>query len=402
MTNLYDVLEICLQDIEQGADVDTVLFRYPEFADELRPILEVSVKARSIVIPEPPADVVRRGRAKVLQHAAELREAKVARPARRLWTVPLRRALVSLAVIAALFISSTGLVQAASTTLPGDNLYPVKRTWEDVRLLFTFDELAREALEVEHENERLDELYEVFAEGRSVKVDFAGLVTRQNGDLWLVSTVPVLISPQTDIRAAVVVTGDAVRVRGITQVDGTVLAERVDVLPAGVPLPEVEDDDHGTGVELENSGNESSNENETREDNSGNESETDTPETEKTETPDNESDKDKTSLEGVVNSINGSILIINGLPMDISNAEIKGTASVGATVKVEGYYDENGIFIVTKIEFENGGSDSGDDSNDDNSDDNDSNDDTNDDKSNDNNDDKDSNSNDDNSNGGDD
>src|SRR5512145_1343366 len=111
MSNLYDILEVCLQEIENGADVDTVLFRYPEFADELRPILEVSVKAKSIAVPEPPADAVRRGRAKVLQHAAELREAKVAHPARRLWTVPLRRALVSLAVIAALFISSTGLVQ---------------------------------------------------------------------------------------------------------------------------------------------------------------------------------------------------------------------------------------------------------------------------------------------------
>ena len=90
--------------------------------------------------------------------------------------------------------------------------------------------------------------------------------------------------------------------------------------------------------------------------------------------------------------------------MDISNAEIKGTATVGASVKVEGYYDENGVFIVTKIEFESNGSDSG--SSDDNGDDdndNDSNDDSNDDNSNNNDNDNnnESNSNYDNSGGGD-
>ena len=66
--------------------------------------------------------------------------------------------------------------------------------------MLTFNIQAREALEIEHENERLEELYEIFAEGRSVRVDFAGLVTRQNGDLWLVSKVPVVITAQTDLR----------------------------------------------------------------------------------------------------------------------------------------------------------------------------------------------------------
>ena len=40
MNKLYETLDVCLKEIEQGADVDTVLFSYPELADELRPILE--------------------------------------------------------------------------------------------------------------------------------------------------------------------------------------------------------------------------------------------------------------------------------------------------------------------------------------------------------------------------
>ena len=42
--------------------------------------------------------------------------------------------------------------------------------------------------------------------------------------------------------------------------------------------------------------------------------------------------------------------------MDIRSARIKGTPSVGATAKAEGYYDSGGVFIVIKIEFKNTGS----------------------------------------------
>lgn len=386
MSNLYDILEICLQEIDNGADVDTVLFRYPEFAEDLRPILETSVKAKSIAVPEPSVDVVRRNRAKVFQHAAELREARV-QPSRSFWTVSLRRALVSLAVVATLFISSTGLVRAASTTLPGDNLYPVKRTWEDVLVLFTFDTRAREALEVEHENERLEELYELFAEGRSfVEVDFSGYVTHQNGDLWLVSKIPVVISAQTELRDGVISEGNAIRVRGVTQSDGTVLAERVDLLDAGVPLPNVDDDAENENSN-DNSGNENDSDNDSSGPGSGNENES--PQVEPTAAPETETEHDDISLEGTVNSISGNIVIVDGRPMNIANAEIRGTPAAGRRVKVDGYFDATGVFIVTRIEFLDGNSgggnsgsddrdnDSNDDDGNDNNDDNDNRDDSN-------------------------
>lgn len=325
MSNLFDVVEVCLEDLERGVDIETVLFGYPDLADELRPILETAAKAIQAPVPDPSTDVIRRNRARLLQKAAQMRETKV-RPSRGLWTVPLRRALVSLVVIATLFIGSTSLVRAATMTLPGDNLYPVKRTLEDVRVLFTFNMQAREALEVENENERLEELHEVFAEGRSTEVDFAGVVTRQNGDMWLVAKIPVVISAQTDLRAESVVTGDAVRVRGVTQADGTVLAERVDRLDAGVPLPEVEDDPQDENAsDGDNSGKGSGN--------------------------DSESGPAESSLRGTVESVNGSIVIVNGQPMDISNADVIGTAAAGRRARVQGYYADNGVFIVTKIEF---------------------------------------------------
>lgn len=253
MNNLYETLEICLQDIEKGADVESVLFRYPDLADELRPMLEASAGAKNMAVPAPVPDVVRRNRAKVLQHAAQMREGKV-RSSQRIWFASLRRIAVTLAVVTVLFVSGTGLVGASSNTLPGDNLYPVKRTWEDLRLFFTFNPLEREALEIEHENERLHEVQEVLAEGRFAEVDFNGVVTSQNGNEWVVAEVRVLISDQTEIREQGITVGSPVRVRGITQGNNTVLAERIRLLSSDAKLPDTDDGHESEGGNENNSG----------------------------------------------------------------------------------------------------------------------------------------------------
>jgi hypothetical protein len=71
-----------------------------------------------------------------------------------------------------------------------------------------------------------------------------------------------------------------------------------------------------------------------------------------TKSPDDEADPKTSSLDGVVDSVNGSELVVNNQSIDITSAEVNGTPRVGAVAKVEGYYDANGVFIVTKIEFE--------------------------------------------------
>ena len=292
---LYDVLEICLQEVEYGADIDTVLSHYPEFAKDLRPILETSIEAKSLAAPDPSPEVIRRNRAKVMQQAAQLREAQT-RPSRRIWSVPLRRMLVSLAVIFLLFIGTNGLLHASAKTLPGDNLYPVKRSWEDVQVLLTFDTKARTELEVKQGTERLDELNEVFATGRSASVDFAGTVTTQNGDLWLVSRIPVLISTQTNLGTQTIKVGDAIYIKGSTQADGTVLAEIIQLLPANSPLSEI-DDDQKQEIQSQNSGNETVNPS-GGDDNSNDSSIIPTPQESETQAPEKEATQESITSGG--------------------------------------------------------------------------------------------------------
>jgi len=258
----------------------------------------------------------------------------------------LRRALVSFTVIALLFVSGTNLVRASSTTLPGDNLYPVKRTWEDVLLLFTFDATKREELEFEHENERLDELHELFAEGRSATVDFAGYVTRQNGTEWRVSGITVIILSETHLPDQPVGINAAIRVKGQAHSDMSVLAEKVELLPSGSKLPEVED------IELENDDEEHGGTTpqivEDTNVTSGSEAQKDTP------TP--EVEPQDVSMDGTITSVEGDLIVVEGIVMDLEFTEIEGNPNVGAKVKVEGYYNTDGIFIVTKIEIEDSSS----------------------------------------------
>ena len=375
MNNLYDVLEVCLNEIENGAELDAVLLRYPDLADELRPILEASVNARSISVPEPSAEVIRRNRAKVLQRASQMREASAQPKATFTWLAPLRRVASALVMILVILASGTSLVGAASTSVPGDNLYGVKRSWEAMQLFFTFNARTRDALEVEHENERLDELKELFASGRSAEVSFSGLVINQGRDEWLVSGIPVVITSETDLPDEVVRDSSPVRVIGIAQADWSVLAQSILLLPPDASLPEVD----------EGNDNESGQQNDNR---SGSGSDNEAPAVIVTTIPEvsNENANDE-SFNGILDVQNGEFWTINGESSDVSNAEIIGTPSVGADVKVDGYFDSQGRFIVTKIEFleDNSNSGSGSNGNDNvnSNDNNSSNDNSNDDNSND-------------------
>ncbi len=246
MNNLYDILEICIQELENGADMDALLARYPSFAGELRPILKASVEARSMA-QEPSPEAVRRGRAKLLQRASEMREAKFA-PRKRV--IPFFQRLAISFTMTALFLASgTGLVGASSTALPGENLYPVKLTWENVRLFFTFDHATREMLEHTFGNERLHEVSELLNEGRHETIQFSGIYMKVN-DLHYVSGIQVAILDTTSLPVDELVNGVAVTVTGRTNAAGFVDAESIQLLPPGTVVPAgepVEVDNHEQG-----------------------------------------------------------------------------------------------------------------------------------------------------------
>ena len=350
---LFDALETCLQALEKGETLDTALSRYPALKADLRPLLEASLHARSLrlgsgqaLAGSPVSDVVqRRARSRLLQRAAEMREAK--RAPRRTWLFNFRPLAVTLMLVV-FFLSGTGLVNASTTSLPGDNLYPVKRTWEDMRLLFVFAHDEREGLEMEYENERLEEISELLAEGRVEPISFSGYVTAQTDGQWTVSGILVTITAQTVLPAEPVVVGSVVTVYGMTTLDGNVEAQSVDIVPAGTPIPtpKPEDENESEGSDDDEGG-------DTRQ-------ETGPGPTSDEEAKDSGEDSqpgEKSKIAGVIESISGTIWVVNGQMVNVGGAEISGAPTPGDKVVIEGHLDANGMFVATKVSFDNGGSD---------------------------------------------
>jgi uncharacterized membrane protein YgcG len=377
MNNIYDVLEICLQELENGADLKTVLASYPDLASELRPILKASIQARmrSVDLPAPSSEVVRRGRAKLLKRASEMREAKVS-PRKRM--IPLfQRLALSFSLTAVFLASGTGLVGASSTALPGEHLYPVKRTWEDVRLFFTFNPDRKGLLESEFETERLDEVDELLIEGRHEVIQYSGVFKQVNSVMY-VSGVKVLVPANLQVPAD----GAAVTITGRTNAQTFVEIESIELLPDGAFVPvgkPIEAD------EVSESGSDSSSE-----EAAGSESGNGSQGSSASESP--KAEPKSFEMKGTVESISNNILIVNGQTVYLDNARIDGVLTPGANVEIKGYYASDGSFIVTEVQVkksesgdsnekpgsdgvsksssdsdsnssENSGSDSGDDSN---------------------------------------
>ena len=124
-----------------------------------------------------------------------LRAAVLAQTTRRNLGMPrsLVRRLASTAmmIILALAVSFAGTIGAAAQALPGDLLYPVKRAAEKVRLTMTLSQAARQRYLEQLAEERLAEVLQVQAEGRSVEVDFIGRLEAVIDGTWIVEGIEI-------------------------------------------------------------------------------------------------------------------------------------------------------------------------------------------------------------------
>lgn len=329
MNNIFEVLEICLHEIENGADMETVLARFPKLANELRPILETSVKARNMSAAEPSPEAIRRGRARLMQRAAEMRESRVA-PRKRV--IPaFQRLALSFSMAAMLLLSGTGLVGASASALPGENLYPVKRTWEGLRLLLIFDQQARTLLEDQFEYERLHEVNELLVEGRHETIQFAGVFMQVNG-VNFVSGVPAILPANLQIPA----NGAAVIITGRTNAQGVVEIISLNPLPDGSVVPV------GNPIEVELENETNSNDNEGVENGASNDNGNNV--LAPVATP------QYYAMEGTLQAMSSTTLVVNDLTVYPDNARIEGELCTGARVEIKGYFAVDGRFIVTEVE----------------------------------------------------
>ena len=278
-----DALEIvCRNVLEQGMDPERSLAEFPEYADELRPLLQMAMDAKESASVDVPSDIARRNRARILAQAAQMREAASA--PRRGTLFDFQRVAVPLIVALTIFFSSAGLIQASASALPGDNLYAVKRGWESTHFWFANDEKAAN-LQAEYEEERREETKALLNYRHVAVVRFEGIIISQSGNLWNIAGVPVDISADTEVGENVYVGSDVI-VNGETQDVGVVLATKI-------ALSHPEDDAILIPPTMTEEAIEPSDEEETSSEISDGDSETDSPQSDEDE-PD---DEDKSTLD---------------------------------------------------------------------------------------------------------
>lgn len=129
-----EALEQCLEALRRGAgDPEALAARYPAYADRLRPLLETASRLRTVDLPPPRPEAVRRGRARVVAAARHRGVPATSRAmgGRRGWV----SALLTVGLLLALLFGGGALgVRAAEASLPGDPLYGVKLLAESAEL----------------------------------------------------------------------------------------------------------------------------------------------------------------------------------------------------------------------------------------------------------------------------
>lgn len=399
-----DALQTALESLARGQDPEAALADLsPAEAAEVRALLATASLLRREEIP---AGAPERSRSRFLRHAAGLRAAASA-PARRL--VP-RFAFATLAALLALALGLGGLTEATARSLPGDPLYRVRQAAEGLRLRLAASPADLIRLEAIYAEQHVQDVRRLLELGRVVPVSFSGSLRSMGAVLWDVEGIPVRLTPKTRILGEIL-PGMWIEIEGVTQVDGTVLAAEVHLQaydtvgtleamdasqmtvggvsllltpqsyvepglalgqrilvrvaidddatrrvisairfepptptprptepppPTDTPEPTATEDRHGPSTASPRP--------------------EDEPDDEGTETPEPDEDDDdpvKIEFEGVVQSISGSVWVVDGRTLRVDGGtEIKDNPQVGDTVKVVAFQQPDGSWWAEKIERE--------------------------------------------------
>jgi hypothetical protein len=164
--NFQTILDECLRELETGQSLDAILARYPEEADQLRPLLLMAQDVKAMPIARPRAHVQQASCQRFLGEAIALRRVSERRPAFGL----LRPVAVAASLVLTLFFLSGGAtVYAASHSLPDSPLYALKLATEDARLWFVFDEDDEAGILLDQSETRMTEIRKLVQQGKPVK-----------------------------------------------------------------------------------------------------------------------------------------------------------------------------------------------------------------------------------------
>lgn len=219
----------CLDALERGESPGSILGRYPQQAEELRPFLEVAARLDTLQL-QPSLEAKARSQRAFLAEADRLRQQKP----RPVWP---RWALRTAASLLLLLLVSAALLPLSAGAMPGSPLYGLKRATEAIRLTTTSDVERRMALNELAKETRREEVAWLLANGRSANnLSFEGRINSFSETAWEVGGIPIQLDEQTLVEGQPAVERLAV-VAGRTR-QGVFLATAITIAEGTPPIIE--------------------------------------------------------------------------------------------------------------------------------------------------------------------
>ncbi len=232
--------------LRTGESIDAFVKEHPEQASELAPLLDTVASVRAErVVPARPPEIAAASRERFM---AAVQRTVVAPSRKPLgfaagmaagWSAlfgtfagPRRTSYVMAALLAVVLLfglSSTGVITAAASALPGEPLYQVKLANEQVQLFLARDESARQAVERAIADRRMQEAQTITQLRRPVtSMTIDGQLEAMSDAEWQVAGLKIGITPQTRISGEPKV---GAQVSGTVQApgDGTLIALELNV-----------------------------------------------------------------------------------------------------------------------------------------------------------------------------
>jgi len=150
MTKSQDILQECLERLEQGEPLETILARHSTQRDELAPLLSLAMQLRQAA-PSFSESAKSRARYQVYG-AARARAVPRARPAWHTWL-----ARVAISVLVVVLLGASAWVATAESA-PGKPLFPARALLNEARAQRIADPRAALELHLQNAEERLEDV----------------------------------------------------------------------------------------------------------------------------------------------------------------------------------------------------------------------------------------------------
>jgi len=163
-TEFETILDYCIDEIQAGKSLEKCLAEFPEYRDELKPMLETVSMMGKAEAPQPSAETINNALFEIGRRAEQEKSSAgtsgIFFPEfmRKPWVF---RTLSAAMVLVVLFF---GLSTLSAGSVPGDILYPFKKFTENVQFLLTTGEQDRAELRLTFSEKRLKELSELYRE----------------------------------------------------------------------------------------------------------------------------------------------------------------------------------------------------------------------------------------------